>query len=195
MRRRRSVIEGVRAGDHRPLSAEPSEHEPTVQEVREHADILSRHEREAEAFEIEMIEDEERYIRECEAKAEADIALDLSAVHTLENTPAEEAQPDDAELIEFCRTSVKEQRQSLAIDRREREGPWRSTARRPPARRARSACGGRRRPGARRGARARAPAASDSEGEPRPRGYPRRSRTLRRRGRLHVVGPRWAVIA
>lgn len=61
-------------------------------------------------------------------------------------------------------------------------------------RRPRQSCGPRRRPG-HRVARARAPAASDSEGEPHPRGYPRRSRTLRRRGRLRAVGPNWVVIA
>jgi hypothetical protein len=175
---------------------EPAEFdEPTVQELHAHADIRSRHEREAEEC---VARDVEEFLREeldeirgevlkREADAEARIRDDLETAHILELGARRFPEPGDDKLIGQYRREAERERRSLAQDRREREGPWRSTVRRPPARRARSACGGRRRPGGRRRAVSRSvgggSSGSDSEGEPHPPGYRRSSRSL-----LHV-GP------
>jgi hypothetical protein len=82
--------------------------------------------------------------------------------------------PDDLSITDFARASQRGE-----LTRLRRPTPTRVRALSP---RARSSCGGRRRPRVRRTARAHAPP-GDSEGEPHPPGYRRSSRSL-----LHV-GP------
>ena len=152
----------------------PGWHSPTVEEELELAEAIDRHEREEEAHireleaeEAEMFEEDARFIRDLEAKAEAEINDDLEGARLVERIHARDPQPGDAEEIAHYYEDASRRRLSLAIDRRYRRGPWFST-RRPPARRARSCTGARRRPRGRRSSRATStgpPGDNDGPGE------------------------------
>jgi hypothetical protein len=168
--RKKLIPVQVRPVEQYPLIADPQPgwHDPTVEEQRELAEAVERETREWQAWGEEIVREEdeadERWMRECDAEIEADIASDLNIANILEK--AKEKEPDDAELIAHCRASAEFARRSLAIDRRERiVRPPRSLGS-PPARRMieRRRGGCERRPGARRVARAHAPPGADDPG-------------------------------